>query len=72
MALSLKRKRKCRVVAPNWLTVGELFPITLTERTIADIADKLQELLIAEKTNKDAFEKLPRRFMEVSKVLLDV
>ncbi|WVN90329.1 DNA replication complex GINS protein PSF2 [Cryptococcus depauperatus CBS 7841] len=54
MALSLKRKRKCRIVPPDWLTV-----------------EKLQDLFKSEKENGEGFERLPRRFMEISKVLLD-
>ncbi|KAI9635121.1 uncharacterized protein MKK02DRAFT_43801 [Dioszegia hungarica] len=55
MALSLKRKRKCRIVAPEWLQV-----------------ERLQALLKEEKENQDGFNKLPRRFIETGKVLLDV
>ncbi|KAK1928019.1 hypothetical protein DB88DRAFT_61421 [Papiliotrema laurentii] len=55
LALSLKRKRKCRIVAPEWLTV-----------------EKLQGLLQDEKANAEGFEHLPRRFIEMSKVLLDI
>jgi hypothetical protein len=35
-------------------------------------SDNLQRLLQQEKENSDGFEALPRRFVEVSKVLLDV
>ncbi|WWC66362.1 DNA replication complex GINS protein PSF2 [Kwoniella pini CBS 10737] len=55
LALSLKRKRKCRIVPPDWLGI-----------------DRLQNLLKEERENAEAFCSLPRRFIEISKVLLDV
>ncbi|OCF31110.1 DNA replication complex GINS protein PSF2 [Kwoniella heveanensis CBS 569] len=55
LALSLKRKRKCRIVPPEWLNV-----------------DHIQALLKDEKENLEGFGMLPRRFIETSKVLLDV
>ncbi|KAL1407721.1 DNA replication protein psf2 [Vanrija albida] len=55
LALSLKRKSKCRIVPPDWLQV-----------------EKLQELLKQERSKPEEFQPLPRRFVETSKVLLDV
>ncbi|WVQ71155.1 DNA replication complex GINS protein PSF2 [Cryptococcus sp. DSM 104548] len=55
LGLSLKKKRKCRIVPPDWLSV-----------------ENLQQVLKNEKENSEGFERLPRRFMEISKVLLDV
>ncbi|ORX34280.1 hypothetical protein BD324DRAFT_637367 [Kockovaella imperatae] len=55
LALSLKKKRKCRIVPPEWMS-----------------ADRLQALLKDEKENAEGFEPLPRRFIETSKVLLDL
>ncbi|GFZ43098.1 DNA replication complex GINS protein PSF2 [Saitozyma sp. JCM 24511] len=55
LALSLKKKRKCRVVAPDWLA-----------------PEKLQALINDEKNNAEGFEPLPRRFLETSKLLLDI
>ncbi|RXK36182.1 DNA replication complex GINS protein PSF2 [Tremella mesenterica] len=56
LAISLKRKRKCRIVPPIWLNV-----------------ETLQTLLKNEKERGEEFGRLPgRRFVEVSKVLLDV
>ncbi|WWC58592.1 uncharacterized protein I303_101135 [Kwoniella dejecticola CBS 10117] len=55
LALSLKRKRKCRIVPPDWLGI-----------------DRLQTLLKEERENAESFCSLPRRFIETSKVLLDV
>ncbi|EIW72626.1 hypothetical protein TREMEDRAFT_26914 [Tremella mesenterica DSM 1558] len=56
LAISLKRKRKCRIVPPIWLN-----------------EETLQTLLKNEKEKGEEFGRLPgRRFVEVSKVLLDV
>ncbi|KIR30454.1 DNA replication complex GINS protein PSF2 [Cryptococcus deuterogattii 99/473] len=55
LGLSLKKKRKCRIVPPEWLSV-----------------ERLQAFLKDEKENAEGFERLPRRFMEISKILLDV
>ncbi|KAK4688902.1 GINS complex subunit 2, partial [Tremellales sp. Uapishka_1] len=55
LALSLKRKRKCRIRAPDWLAI-----------------EKLSAVLQLEQKNVEGFEPLPRRFMETSKILLDV
>ncbi|KAF5387666.1 hypothetical protein D9615_000599 [Tricholomella constricta] len=54
MAVNLKSKKKCHIVAPAWLNV-----------------DFLQDRLNYE-TSKPGFSDLPFRFMEISKVLLDV
>ncbi|CAK9781301.1 DNA replication complex GINS protein PSF2 [Cutaneotrichosporon oleaginosum] len=55
LALSLKRKRKCRIVPPAWLSVESLTAVIKDERE-----------------DGEGFEPLPRRFYEISKVLLDV
>ncbi|WRT64096.1 uncharacterized protein IL334_001025 [Kwoniella shivajii] len=55
LALSLKRKRKCRIVPPEWFSI-----------------DRIQALLKEERENAESFCLLPRRFIETSKVLLDV
>ncbi|WVR05846.1 DNA replication complex GINS protein PSF2 [Kwoniella sp. DSM 27419] len=55
LALSLKRKRKCRIVPPAWLSV-----------------EQVQAVLKDERENLEGFMPLPRRFIEMSKVLLDV
>ncbi|KAK6905660.1 DNA replication complex GINS protein PSF2 [Kwoniella mangroviensis CBS 10435] len=55
LALSLKRKRKCRIVPPEWLSI-----------------DRVQNVLKEERENAESFCSLPRRFIEISKVLLDV
>ncbi|KAJ7930057.1 Psf2-domain-containing protein [Mycena leptocephala] len=53
MALNLKQKKKCHIVAPEWLTVEYL-------------QDK-----ITQETTQAEFTKLPFRFAEISRVLLD-
>ncbi|KAF9448979.1 Psf2-domain-containing protein [Macrolepiota fuliginosa MF-IS2] len=54
IAVNLKMKRKCHIIAPNWLTI-----------------EYLQNQLALE-TSNPAFSELPFRYMEISKVLLDV
>ncbi|KAJ7584258.1 DNA replication complex GINS protein PSF2 [Mycena floridula] len=54
MAVNLKMKRKCHIVAPSWLSV-----------------EILQTRLEEEKASPH-FSELPFRYMEISKVLLDV
>ncbi|KAG1783085.1 hypothetical protein EV702DRAFT_242994 [Suillus placidus] len=54
MATNLKLKKKCHIVAPEWLSV-----------------DFLQERLTRE-TSRPEFSKLPFRFAEIAKVILDV
>ncbi|KAG2349115.1 Psf2-domain-containing protein [Suillus weaverae] len=54
MATNLKLKKKCHIVAPEWLSV-----------------EFLQERLTRE-TSRPEFSKLPFRFAEIAKVILDV
>ncbi|KAG6878575.1 hypothetical protein C0993_003030 [Termitomyces sp. T159_Od127] len=54
MAVNLKAKKRCHIVAPPWLNV-----------------DFLQDRLNKE-TSQRGFSDLPFRFVEISKVLLDV
>lgn len=94
LALSLKRKRKCRIVAPEWLQVGEYVWEVLSQVERKDskglcellsvsigtirfvslhyFAEKLQVLLRNERDTVEGFQALPRHFIEISKVLLDV
>ncbi|KAJ7241906.1 DNA replication complex GINS protein PSF2 [Mycena haematopus] len=53
MALNLKQKKKCHIVAPEWLSVEFL------------------EAKIKQETTQAEFTKLPFRFAEISRVLLD-
>ncbi|BGP22021.1 GINS complex subunit Psf2 [Rhodotorula toruloides] len=54
LAVHLKKKRKCRIVAPQWLSVGHLEQTLKSEQTLPEFSD------------------LPRDYLEVSKVLLEV
>jgi GINS complex subunit 2 len=76
LALSLKRKKKCRIIGPEWLTVGKLPHLYIAHKRRADrspvvIKENLEALMRAEKENPLSFVPLPRHFIEVSKVLLD-
>ncbi|KAL1708580.1 hypothetical protein EV121DRAFT_277088 [Schizophyllum commune] len=59
LATNLKLKKKCRIIPPDWLTVGKI------------ITNHLRDCC-EEETNNPKFSKLPFRFAEVAKVLLDV
>ncbi|KAJ3732875.1 DNA replication complex GINS protein PSF2 [Lentinula guzmanii] len=54
MAINLKLKKKCHIVAPEWLSVEFL------------------QSRLDEEINEPGFSKLPFRYAEVSKLLLDV
>lgn len=70
MALNLKLKRKCHIVAPEWLNVGwYLFRNHFSLARV--ISDFLQERLTQE-TSSGNFSDLPFRYAEISKVLLDL
>jgi GINS complex subunit 2 len=73
MATNLKLKKKCHIVAPEWLTVGKftsgLPKLTSITRTLC--LDFLQERLTRETTIPE-FSQLPFRFTEIAKIILDV
>ncbi|GAA5856490.1 hypothetical protein JCM8547_008767 [Rhodosporidiobolus lusitaniae] len=54
LACHLKKKRRCRIVAPQWLSVAFLEQVLKQEQTDANFSD------------------LPRDYLEVAKVLLEV
>lgn len=71
MALNLKMKKKCRIVAPEWLNVGLCPARTHAPMVVAERwTEYLQERLNRE-TSEAEFSQLPFRFAEISKVLLD-
>jgi GINS complex subunit 2 len=70
MALNLKTKKKCHIVAPYWLNVGKVTCLFLFA-SYSPSADHLQDRLNRE-TSEPGFSDLPFHFTEVSKVLLDV
>lgn len=71
MATNLKLKKKCRVVPPEWLNVGEsnthLFDVYIQSFFV----EYLQGRLLLE-TTRPEFSELPFRFAEIAKVLLDM
>ena len=70
MALNLKTKKKCHIVAPYWLNVGKVTYLFLFA-SYSLSPDHLQDRLNRE-TSEPGFSDLPFHFTEVSKVLLDV
>jgi len=73
IAINLKQKRKCHILAPSWFTVGAccFAPSDLLLEPTLPLPEYLQECLALE-TSNPAFTELPFRYMEISKVLLDV
>ena len=72
IAINLKQKRKCHILAPSWFTIGACFaPSDLLLKSTLLLPEHLQECLTLE-TSNPAFTELPFRYMEISKVLLDV
>jgi len=78
LAVHLKKKRRCRIVAPSWLRVGASpsLPLALlvsarSRLTRRPHAGELEEVLREEQTRAE-FSDLPRDYLEVSKVLLEV
>ena len=71
MAINLKLKKKCHIVPPDWLSVGalELQPRLINRRR--SCTDFLQDRL-AQETSRPEFSQFPFRFIEISKLLLDV
>jgi GINS complex subunit 2 len=72
MAINLKLKRKCRIIAPDWLTVGTC---ASQRSSYLDLRTRSIEVLqahLARETTQPEFSDLPFRFSEVSKLLLDV
>jgi len=70
MAVNLKLKKKCHIVAPDWLNIGEDSPAYLLSDSYAG-TEFLQERLNLE-VSQPAFSGLPFRFAEMAKVILDV
>ncbi|KAI5893957.1 Psf2-domain-containing protein [Schizophyllum commune H4-8] len=71
LATNLKLKKKCRIIPPDWLTVGTFATFLILERPLNNRLDHLRDCC-EEETNNPKFSKLPFRFAEVAKVLLDV
>ena len=73
MAVNLKKKKKCRIIPPRWLTLGMHFQ-TLIPSTVYVLttlpADNL-ELMLREETRGEAFAPLPFNYMELSRILLE-
>lgn len=70
MAINLKVKKKCHVVAPEWLAIGNqtaVYTLQAFQLQVDYLKDRLEE-----ETTKDGFSKLPFRYIEISKVLLDM
>ncbi|KAG8218559.1 hypothetical protein J3R82DRAFT_4200 [Butyriboletus roseoflavus] len=71
MAMNLKLKKKCHIVPPDWLVAGmHAVPLPCQSDVIC-VLEFLQDRL-SEETSETEFSRLPFRFAEIAKVILDV
>jgi len=77
LAIHLKKKRKCRIIPPKWLSTRKnsfsFLPLSFLNELIGSMksfADYLEGIL-KEEQSLDEFADLPRDYLEVSKILLD-
>jgi GINS complex subunit 2 len=71
MASSLKLKKKCHIVPPDWLNVG----VSTSKHRGASEPDTSAEFLqekLTQETSGPNFSRLPFRYAEIAHVLLDV
>ena len=73
MAANLKMKKKCHIVPPYWLNVGGQTNLNILTHLFWFISEEWLQEISTEETSENAFsKKLPFRYIEVAKVLLDV
>ncbi|KAH8830356.1 Psf2-domain-containing protein [Flagelloscypha sp. PMI_526] len=70
-ALNLKSKRKCRILPPDWLNIGIGHRHSSLAQPNNSSALEYLEKKVAEETQEQNFSKLPFRYAETSKILLD-
>lgn len=70
MAVNLKKKKKCRIIPPLWLTLGEQ-GTSIWESLLMYRAAENLELMLREETRGEAFAPLPFNYMELSRILLE-
>lgn len=71
MAMNLKLKKKCHIIPPDWLTVGMHAMLVSLQSDLIRGLEFLQDRL-SEETSESEFSRLPFRFAEIAKVILDV
>lgn len=69
--MNLKLKKKCHIVPPDWLTVGMHVTPLPFQSDVIRVLEFLQDRL-SEETSETEFSRLPFRFAEIAKVILDV
>ena len=73
MAANLKMKKKCHIVAPHWLNTGTSYLYIVLVRPSQQASEEWLQEVFTEETSESAFsKKLPFRYTEIAKVLLDV
>lgn len=72
MAVNLKMKKKCHIVAPEWLNVGKVCSTALLLPSHRQGLEYLTQRLELENTGDKGFSELPFRFAEIAKVLIDM
>lgn len=77
IACALKKRRKCRIVAPHWMALGEpLFTylycaVVKTRRADRVPVEDHLEALLKDEVTQPGFSALPFRYMETARLLLD-
>jgi hypothetical protein len=74
----LKKRKRCRIVLPDWLENGELHaPSSLHTSSVVAyappsrlLAANLEEVLRQERADKDAFQGLEFHYVEIANLLL--
>lgn len=69
--MNLKLKKKCHIVSPDWLTVGMHAMPLPCQSDLTCVLEFLQDRL-SEETSESEFSRLPFRFAEIARVILDV
>lgn len=72
LAVHLKKKRKCHIDPPTWLSIRASLastsrPYELTRTWIAALEETLRQ-----EVSEGSFSEMPRDYVEVAKVLLEV
>lgn len=68
--MNLKLKKKCHIVPPEWLSTGT-HAMPVSQSDLICVLEFLQDRL-SEETSESEFSRLPFRFAEIAKVILDV
>jgi GINS complex subunit 2 len=84
LAVALKKRSKCTIRTPDWMTVGQCFLVACPPFIPAQaytaisicclllfLLDRLTQVLEAERESPREFQPLPFHYIEISKLLFD-